>query len=178
MYGDSDRWKLAVTFLSHMIQEDEAEKENCIVQLPKAIDQSEVSPILLCQSDQPPLWIGFGCVQVGSTTVRQFTLVNPQKSAVEISATFNYNQNGITLAIGEPDNRTVILFPGKRIEATISWNPQRNYSLCDTIQIILQNGVILSISVHGLSGIGVSSMRLTCSHSIARNRRNLCVEGS
>lgn len=154
--GVSDRWPFCFAFLSLLVSQmdlREAEKENCIGPPCKTDCQIDL-PVLLCQSNQPPLWIGFGCVPIGGTTVRHFTILNSGSSSVEIQQSSFSILNDVKVLIGESELVPVSLLSGQSVAASISWSPQKNYSLRENLHISVEPNITLTLSFHGISGIG------------------------
>lgn len=116
---------------------------------------NELNPVLMCQElQETPLWIGFGCVSIGSLTTRQFTLVNPQTIPIQVSI-FKYPKKfGIQLYFGEEKLTTVTLQPNDSIQAYIIWESQSNLSLREDIILQINSTFKLTVTVHGFGGIG------------------------
>ena len=122
--------------------------------LTKSPIANEGAPILLCQSNHTPLWIGFGCVEVGASSTRDFTLVNPQAFPIEVTALSSLEKLGILVTLGS--GRTISLQPGGSVLGHISWSPQKNCSLRETVELSINMNSVVAISIHGFAGIGAT----------------------
>jgi hypothetical protein len=137
----------------------ETEKENIAIEphQGKSPRLNDAAPILLCQSNQTPLWIGFGCVEVGSVVTRHFDLVNPQVSLIEVAIKSSLEKSALVVDFRDIREKVVTLQPGASLRCDISWSPQQNTSLSETIELTLDMDTTLILSVHGFAGIGAVS---------------------
>jgi hypothetical protein len=154
--------------------QNETEKENIAeaAQTSKS-HLNDVAPVLLCQPNQTPLWIGFGCVGVGSVVTRHFRLINPQISSIEVAIQSSFDKSDIVVTFPETQDKIIALQPGGSVRGEITWSPEKNRSLSETIELSLNMATTLAISVHGFAGIGAVSLIFSL---FSRSDRNLPLE--
>lgn len=116
---------------------------------------NDVNPVLMCQElQETPLWIGFGCVSIGSLTIRQFTLINPQTISVQVCIFKCPEKYGIHLTFGDEKLTNITLQPGDSIKGYITWESKSNLSLREDIILQINSSYTLTIQVQGFGGIG------------------------
>jgi hypothetical protein len=160
LWGDAvcqrNRWQLGLFSFHFGSMSLQANKENLSdTLLIKSSFVNDGAPILLCQANQTPLWVGFGCVEVGASLTREFTLVNPQASRVDVVVTSSFEKMGIRVTLGG-FGRTILLQPGESVLGQISWTPQKNCSLRETIELSINTNLTIMILIHGFAGIGAT----------------------
>lgn len=133
------------------------EKENIeMIKKDSKLQSNELNSVLMCQQDsqETQLWIGFGCVSVGSLSIRQFTVINPQTTPTNISISKSLERFGISLTFGDQKETSITLQPGESTQGYITWEPQTNLSLREDIVLNINSSFKLKIRVHGFGGIG------------------------
>ena len=143
-----------------MIEEN---KENCSTrklnrskttapEFQKSIGQS--IPTLICGQFQESVWIGFGCVNVGMKTTRQFKLINPENSEMTLSVEKCPSKKGFSIFLSGDGATSITLAPQEQICGFVHWTPTENMSVREVALIKINSRIPLQLTLHGISGIG------------------------
>ena len=124
------------------------------------VDKSGVSdkiPTVICERFQGPVWIGFGCVELDSLTTKEFTLVNPGNSAVNITVDKCPTKKGFSITFGDNEASSMCVQPSQSASGFVKWNASENISVRDVAVLLMDNNLRLQLSLHGVAGKGTVS---------------------
>lgn len=111
-------------------------------------------PTMICGNGHAPVWIGFGCIKVGTKSTREFNLVNPENSSIFLSVEKCPMQRGFSITFDEQGSTSISLEPRGIISGYVHWIPSSNMSVRETIIISMNSKTKLQLTIHGISGIG------------------------
>jgi hypothetical protein len=111
-------------------------------------------PTMICGNFQESVWVGFGCVRVGTKTSRQFNIVNPESCPISLSVEKCPTQKGFSIVFDEQESTTTTLEPRGAISGFVHWIPSDNMSVRDIAVISMNSKTKLQLTIHGISGIG------------------------
>ena len=114
---------------------------------------SDDIPTLVCGICPEPVWIGFGCVNIGTKTTRQFTIVNPKDYSIKLVVQKCPTRKGFTINLGNEETVST-LQPGESLSGYIHWIPSENMSVREVASILVNGDMSLHFTLHGISGIG------------------------
>jgi hypothetical protein len=142
------------------LQETRVEKENALLPQSKNIilinrenEKVETLPSLICGTFQEPLWIGFGCVTVGTKYSRRFQIINPESSEVIISIHNCPSNKGFSIELG--DSQSTLRIPGNHTSfGSIHWIPSINMSVREVATLMMNSKIPLQVTIHGFAGSG------------------------
>ena len=112
-------------------------------------------PILVCDKFQEAIWIGFGCVTVGSTSEQYFQITNPDnRNPADVKVDKFPSDKGFTLSLEDGNEQHLLIPANTSIKARLIWKPTTNLTVRDEASIKINNSFRLFITLHGVSGIG------------------------
>jgi len=127
--------------------------------LSEFVSESELVPTLLCAPFQSTLWLGFGCVSLNILTKKIFILKN-ETTKNSIISVEKWNKtsaakNGFSIILGaENSPHHIVIKPGEAITATVTWLPDIDQTISETILLKLNDKLSLQLSLHGIAGSG------------------------
>lgn len=117
---------------------------------------AENIPTILCAKFQKSLRIDFEKVNVKSTSLKKFKLLNPSnEKPVTVAIQKVPDDKGLSLNFGvNITTEYVVIRPNDSVIATVYWTPFLDSVLKENIILSIDKEFHLQLSVNGVSGIG------------------------
>lgn len=110
-------------------------------------------PSLVTARFQKTMHIDFGTVAVGSSSSKQFRLINPNESkSVTVSVDKVATDKGFTIILGNSD--TIEIAGGGNAIGTVMWNPTSDMSVSSTATLKLNDNSPMQVTMRGIAGSG------------------------
>jgi len=124
----------------------------------KLSDSVDNIPVLLCAPFQSVLWVGFGCVQLNTTTTKVFELRNEADVTSSICIVdwekSSAARAGFSLSFGSSRAVSIDIAAGDSTMGYISWTPSIDSSVSENATLKLNGRHSLQITLHGIAGSG------------------------
>ena len=118
---------------------------------------SNTTATLICEKFQGAVWVGFGCVALHCTTTREFNLVNPSSSSVDITVDKCPAKKGFTITFGENGASSVSVGPAQTVSGHVHWRPPDSASVREVVTLLMDKKHRLQLTLHGIAGMGTVS---------------------
>ena len=145
---------------------DKENYENAGVSLDTNVNSFPTKPVgegsgtiatVICEKFQGAVWVGFGCVALNCTTSREFHLVNPSSSTVNITVDKCPEKKGFSITFGTDHATSVSVGPSETLSGQVHWTPSDNMSIREVGVLLMDNKHRLQLTLHGIAGKGTVS---------------------